>query len=451
MTLDWNEGFGVDLSQRDLAESAIESLRNLCYFMPKEPSFTNFVINKNNLLCAQIPGFSPEETFIIDVIDKRPEFSIVVIDFISYERLFLSDLKIVIEKILPKTVDTAYSKLDKILTPYLKTVYDNHQEFLNLLMAISTNLPPNFMDLLIDSYSATPKIFKSHEAYLSKFLDVETMAISYSVAETNNMISDLDGRVIIQLLQLPVSWLNFASKFSLNLRNTVKNLIDEKRSESLTMFAEKCKNLTASINSIPKLEQLSKCFVNEPFPIVAPERRFIKQGSAAKHCRKKVDNREILLFSDYFGYAQLKGGMYFVPQFYKLVELQAQEPPDNPNSKLLYIYAPRKSFILEFKDVSQRREWYLALANAISNAKENHEGPLPQIDFAPIWIPDRETDECMVCKTKFSVLSRKHHCRACGRVVCKNCLNNKVIMPNINPNKALPVCDLCYRTHSQTK
>ncbi|OHT09293.1 FYVE zinc finger family protein [Tritrichomonas foetus] len=451
MALDWNHGFGVDLSLTDDRENFSKSLRNLCYFKPSAPSFSDFAIDPNILLCAQIPGITPNETFFIDLLDKKPEFSIIVIDFISYERVFLSDLNMIIEKILHATADTSYSKLDRTLTPYIKTVQANHQEFLNLLFALSSNVPPNFVELLVDSYSATPKIFQSHESYLSTFLTVETVAQAFSVAQTDHLIDILNGRTIIELLHAPVTWLNTASKFSLQLKKTVAAMIDQKRSESLELFAEKCKNLCATIDSIPKLEQISKYFVTEPFPIVMPGRRFIKQGNADKHCRKKVDHREILLFSDYFGYAQNKGGKYLLPQFYKLVELKAVEPTDNPDSKCLYIYAPRKSFVLEFESLPKRKEWFRALKSAIDNARENHDGPLQEINFAPIWMPDNETSVCMVCQTQFSLLLRKHHCRACGRVVCKNCLPYKIIIPNINAKKEVPVCQKCYDENQPSK
>lgn len=34
----------------------------------------------------------------------------------------------------------------------------------------------------------------------------------------------------------------------------------------------------------------------------------------------------------------------------------------------------------------------------------------------PFWIPDSDASTCMLCDLKFTVLKRRHHCRACGKV-----------------------------------
>lgn len=37
------------------------------------------------------------------------------------------------------------------------------------------------------------------------------------------------------------------------------------------------------------------------------------------------------------------------------------------------------------------------------------------------WTPDEVVSKCNCCESQFSITRRKHHCRACGEVVCKNC------------------------------
>lgn len=44
---------------------------------------------------------------------------------------------------------------------------------------------------------------------------------------------------------------------------------------------------------------------------------------------------------------------------------------------------------------------------------------------APLWIPDSEAISCLHCDMKFTILKRRHHCRACGLVrIYYTCINN---------------------------
>ncbi|CAF0804713.1 unnamed protein product [Rotaria sordida] len=58
------------------------------------------------------------------------------------------------------------------------------------------------------------------------------------------------------------------------------------------------------------------------------------------------------------------------------------------------------------------------------------------------WQPEEDFSECQRCHTQFSVTWRKHHCRHCGKVLCKECTNKTVYTgPNNRPSR---VCDVCY-------
>lgn len=51
------------------------------------------------------------------------------------------------------------------------------------------------------------------------------------------------------------------------------------------------------------------------------------------------------------------------------------------------------------------------------------------------WVPNNQTNSCMVCKTTiFSIIVRRHHCRRCGRLVCYSCSRQKLqLVINIIP------------------
>ncbi len=51
--------------------------------------------------------------------------------------------------------------------------------------------------------------------------------------------------------------------------------------------------------------------------------------------------------------------------------------------------------------------------------------PLPSapdaVENLPAWMPDEEVSACCVCRRKFTLFLRRHHCRMCGRIVCAYC------------------------------
>jgi hypothetical protein len=64
---------------------------------------------------------------------------------------------------------------------------------------------------------------------------------------------------------------------------------------------------------------------------------------------------------------------------------------------------------------------------------------------APIWTPDSRVDTCQLCTSNFSALFRRHHCRACGRVVCSACSSNKAPLIYLKC-RAARVCDQCFES-----
>ncbi|XP_072486222.1 zinc finger FYVE domain-containing protein 21 isoform X1 [Notamacropus eugenii] len=49
----------------------------------------------------------------------------------------------------------------------------------------------------------------------------------------------------------------------------------------------------------------------------------------------------------------------------------------------------------------------------------------------PQWVPDKECPRCMQCDIKFDFITRKHHCRRCGKCFCDKCCSKKVPLPRM--------------------
>ena len=66
----------------------------------------------------------------------------------------------------------------------------------------------------------------------------------------------------------------------------------------------------------------------------------------------------------------------------------------------------------------------------------------------PRWVPDKEAPACNVCKREFSMTFRRHHCRACGHVVCGFCApkDNTKPIPALGYREPVRHCSACYKS-----
>ncbi|KAL7718715.1 A kinase anchor protein [Entamoeba marina] len=67
----------------------------------------------------------------------------------------------------------------------------------------------------------------------------------------------------------------------------------------------------------------------------------------------------------------------------------------------------------------------------------------------PFWQEDKSTDVCGICKSSFGIITRRHHCRRCGKVFCGGCCKENVLMKNLGFDKPERVCANCYKIEKQ--
>lgn len=69
-------------------------------------------------------------------------------------------------------------------------------------------------------------------------------------------------------------------------------------------------------------------------------------------------------------------------------------------------------------------------------------------EVPPDWV---DNEECMICYSPFSMLNRKHHCRACGGVFCQNHSSNNIPLVNLGIMEPVRVCDNCFVKYDKSK
>eukprot|EP01126_Amoeba_proteus_P060637 TRINITY_DN8046_c0_g3_i1.p1 TRINITY_DN8046_c0_g3~~TRINITY_DN8046_c0_g3_i1.p1 ORF type:complete len:142 (-),score=27.40 TRINITY_DN8046_c0_g3_i1:59-484(-) len=76
----------------------------------------------------------------------------------------------------------------------------------------------------------------------------------------------------------------------------------------------------------------------------------------------------------------------------------------------------------------------------------------PNLDhdrLAPLWMPDDVTKVCLLCKVRFTTFNRRHHCRQCGRVVCRKCSSHEKYLPG--KGKKVRVCTGCFNIQNNSQ
>ncbi|CUS23328.1 LAQU0S09e02300g1_1 [Lachancea quebecensis] len=64
------------------------------------------------------------------------------------------------------------------------------------------------------------------------------------------------------------------------------------------------------------------------------------------------------------------------------------------------------------------------------------------------WI---DSDTCMICSNKFSLLNRRHHCRSCGGIFCQEHSSRFIPLPDLGIYDNVRVCDNCFDDYETKK
>uniref|UniRef100_A0A8C0IUA4 FYVE, RhoGEF and PH domain containing 4 n=1 Tax=Chelonoidis abingdonii TaxID=106734 RepID=A0A8C0IUA4_CHEAB len=202
--------------------------------------------------------------------------------------------------------------------------------------------------------------------------------------------------------------------------------------------------------------------------IVNPSNELIKEGQILKLAARNTSAQEryLFLFNNMLLYCvprfSLVGSKYSVRtrvgiDGMKIIETHNEEYPCT-----FQVSGKERTLELQASSEQDKEEWIKALQNTIEAfqqrnetfrnaiAKEYEDMPIEVSKAelgkrAPRWIRDNEVTMCMKCKEPFNALTRRrHHCRACGHVVCWKCSDYKAQL-EYDGNKLNKVCKDCYQ------
>ncbi|KAM9859961.1 FYVE, RhoGEF and PH domain-containing protein 5 [Aulostomus maculatus] len=190
--------------------------------------------------------------------------------------------------------------------------------------------------------------------------------------------------------------------------------------------------------------------------LLKPGRMFVKEGTLMKVSRKSRQPRHLFLMNDIMLYTYpQQDGKYRLKNTLALSGMKVSKPLLDNVLNCLKIEVSDITITLSASSVGEREDWFHTLSRAIADHAAGlctFGGPCSEAreklwmalgEAAPVLVPVSHVMMCMNCTSDFSLTLRRHHCNACGKVVCRACSRNRYPLKYLK-DRVAKVCDHCY-------
>uniref|UniRef100_V9KI26 FYVE, RhoGEF and PH domain-containing protein 2-like protein n=1 Tax=Callorhinchus milii TaxID=7868 RepID=V9KI26_CALMI len=247
----------------------------------------------------------------------------------------------------------------------------------------------------------------------------------------------------------------------------VKNF--DKAMDLLDTMLEKCQPFREIIQEIQEKQQkmwdVYEMLGGEE-DIVDPSNELLKEGPILKVSVRSSSTaeRHLFLFNKMLLYCAPKlslGSVKFTVRNKLPVDsVQVKEVNDVETPHCFLVSGKQRSLQLQARSQEEMEAWIQAIQESIVLSERkidtfkaaslgpaspgHHEEEQELGKRAPRWIRDNHVTMCMRCKEAFNPITRRrHHCRACGYVVCGKCSDYKAEL-QYDENRTNRVCRDCY-------
>ncbi|XP_030314232.1 FYVE, RhoGEF and PH domain-containing protein 5 isoform X2 [Calypte anna] len=191
--------------------------------------------------------------------------------------------------------------------------------------------------------------------------------------------------------------------------------------------------------------------------LLQPGRIFVKEGTLMKVSGKNRHPRHLFLMNDVLLYTYpQKDGKYRLKNTLAVSGMKVSCPVTEKAQNILKIEYDEYCLTLSASSCSERDDWYNCISRHIPEDDKAHNTStfhssvelrerlgIPLGERPPTLVPVSHVMMCMNCGCDFTLTLRRHHCHACGKIVCRNCSRNKYPMKYLK-DQAAKVCDSCY-------
>uniref|UniRef100_A0A8D1DJY3 FYVE, RhoGEF and PH domain containing 2 n=1 Tax=Sus scrofa TaxID=9823 RepID=A0A8D1DJY3_PIG len=379
---------------------------------------------------------------------QEPEEKRIVQELLETEQAYVARLHLLDQVFFQELLKEARSSkafpedVVRLIFSNISSIYQFHAQFF---------LPE--LQQRLDDWTTTPRIgdviqklapfLKMYSEYVKNFeRAIELLATwtdkspPFQEVITRIQSSEASGSLTLQHHMLePVQRI---PRYELLLKEYVQKLPAQApdladAQKALNMIFSAAQHSNAAITEMERLQELWEVYqrLGLEDDIVDPSNTLLREGPVLKISfrRNGPMERYLFLFNNML--------LYCVPRVIQVgAHFQVRTRID---------VAGMKACQAAIDQIEKRNETFKAAAQGPEGDAQEQELQSEELGLrAPQWIRDKMVTMCMRCQEPFNALTRRrHHCRACGYVVCGRCSDYRAEL-KYDDNRPNRVCFDCY-------
>ncbi|XP_055675914.1 FYVE, RhoGEF and PH domain-containing protein 2 isoform X1 [Falco peregrinus] len=432
-------------------------------------------ISEDNWRRQQDPGLTPGS--------KEPEEKKIALELLETEQAYVNRLHL-LDQIFyaelmkeAKNGKTVPEEVVKMIFSNISSIYQFHAKFF---------LPE--LQKRMEDWSCNPRIgdviqklapfLKMYGEYMKNFNKAVELITVWSEKSPpfQELIADIQKRKVCANLTLQHHMLEPVQRiprYELLLKEYVRKLPPKSpdrddAEKALEMVFMVAKHSNAAIAEMERLQNLWVVYqrLGLEDDIVDPSNELIKEGPIQKISTRNNSTSEkyLFLFNNMLLYCVPKviqvGAEFQVHLRINVDGMKVQELNDTQFPHTFLVSGKQRTLELQARSEEEMNAWIKAFQDAIDRKEkrtETFKTAVPGLETgtpalkteelgrrAPQWVRDNLVTMCMRCKEPFNaIMRRRHHCRACGYVVCARCSDYKAEL-QYDGNRLNRVCQECY-------
>ncbi|XP_004409834.1 PREDICTED: FYVE, RhoGEF and PH domain-containing protein 2 [Odobenus rosmarus divergens] len=416
---------------------------------------------------------------------QEPEEKKIVRELLETEKAYVARLHLLDQVFFQELLREARGSkafpedVVRLIFSNISSIYQFHAQFF---------LPE--LQRRLDSWTATPRIgdviqklapfLKMYSEYVKNFeRAVELLATwtdksaPFQEVITRIQSSEASGSLTLQHHMLePVQRI---PRYELLLKEYVQKLPAQApdwadAQKALDMIFSAAQHSNAAVTEMERLQDLWDVYqrLGLEDDIVDPSNTLLREGPVLKISFRRSDpmERYLFLFNNMLLYCIPKviqvGAQFQVRTRIDVTGMKVRELTDAEFPHSFLVSGKQRTLELQARSQEEMISWIQACQAAIDQIEKRNEtfkaavqGPegdtqeqeLQSEELglrAPQWVRDKMVTMCMRCREPFNALTRRrHHCRACGYVVCARCSDYRAEL-QYDDNRPSRVCFHCY-------